>query len=185
MQLLYRIALQLILGVSVFAPAPLPSSALLADAGCPTTIAFGETLLCSLSTPGEVASFGFSANGGDRIIARMGRRTSGVSPHIQVQAPGGATVCEAYSYNAAVDTSVCLLPSSGTYTLLASNYNSTNTGGYGLTLQRLNAPVGASLLSFGATALASIVVAGELDAYTFTALAGDTVLARMGSTMAT
>ena len=72
MQLLYRVALQLLVGISVFAPVPLPRSALPADTGCPTTIAFGETLLCSLSTPGEVASFSFSANGGDRIIARTG-----------------------------------------------------------------------------------------------------------------
>jgi hypothetical protein len=176
----YRLALFLALSVSLLALAT-PATPLHADTGCPTTIAFGETLLCSLSTPGEVASFSFSANGGDRIVARMGRRTSEVSPHIQVQAPGGSVVCEAYSYNAAVDTSACLLPSSGTYNILARNYNSTNTGGYALALQRLNAPTGASPLNFGETVPATVVMAGELDAYTFTASAGDTVLARVGS----
>ena len=179
----HRRMLHFALGVSLLTLAP-PAMPLLADTGCSTTITFGETLLCTLGTPGEVASFNFSANGGDRIIVRMGRSTSGLNPHIQIQAPGGSTVCEAYSYAAAVDTSACLLPSIGAYTILASNYNSTVTGGYGISLQRLNAPAGVSSLSFGQTALATIVAAGELDAYTFTASAGDTMLARMGSTAA-
>src|SRR5262245_54588898 len=102
----YRLVLYLALSISLLVLTA-PVALLHADTGCPTTIAFGETLLCSLSTPGEVASFSFSADGGDRVIARMGRRTSEVSPHIQIQAPGGAIVCEAYSYTAAVDTSAC------------------------------------------------------------------------------
>ena len=52
----YRLVLHLALGLSAltFTPLALPQ---LLDTGCLTTIAFGETLLCTLSTPGEIASF--------------------------------------------------------------------------------------------------------------------------------
>jgi hypothetical protein len=87
----------------------------------------------------------------------------------------GAQLCDSGRYP------VCLLPATGIYTLLASNYNSTATGGYGLSLQRLNAPSGATSIGFGENTLATIVAAGELDTYTFAATSGDSVLVRMGS----
>src|SRR4051794_1156134 len=128
-------------------------------AGCPAAINFGDTLLCSLSSPGEVNSFSFSANANDRVIVRMGRRTSGVNPRIQLQTSGGTPVCESYSYSAAIDIVNCLLTSAGSYTILASNYNSAATGSYSLALQRLNNPANTTALSFGQLQLATLGVA--------------------------
>jgi hypothetical protein len=161
------------MSISPLAPQP--------AAGCPAAINFGDTLLCSLTTPGEVNSFSFSASANDRVIVRMGRRTSGVNPRIQLQTSGGTPVCEAYSYGNAVDIANCLLTSAGSYTILASNYNSAATGSYSLALQRLNNPANATTLSFGQIQLATLGVAGALDTYTFIGVAGDSVLARMGS----
>lgn len=137
--------------------------------------------MCSLGTHGEVNSFSFSASANDRVIVRMGRRTSGMNPRIQLQTSGGTPVCEAYSYGTAVDIVNCLLTSAGSYTILASNYSSAATGSYSLALQRLNNPVNATALSFGQLQLATLEVAGALDTYAFTGVAGDNVLARMGS----
>lgn len=157
----------------------LPSSN--AATGCSAAINFGDTLLCSLSTPSEVNSFSFTANPNDRIIVRMGRRTSGLNPHVQVLGPGGTQICQAYSYSAAIDIPACLLDSGGSYTILASNYASTATGSYALSLQRLNNPATATTLSFGQTQLATIAVAAEFGTYTFTGISNDKVLVRMGS----
>jgi hypothetical protein len=160
--------------------APYPATQ--APAGCPATMAFGETILCSLSVTGDTGSFTFTATAGDRVIVRMGRRSSGLNPRVQLVAPDATILCQAYSYGDVADIAECLLPSSGTYTLLASNYNSTATGNYSLALQRLNTPVSASTLDFGQTHLDALAVAGQFATYTFAGATGDSVLARMGST---
>lgn len=59
---------------------------------------------------------------------RMGSATSGFTPHIRVYGPDGVKLCEAYIYNPAISTNACLLPSDGTYTLLANDYNGADTG---------------------------------------------------------
>ena len=68
------------------------------------------------------------------------------------------------------------LPSSGTYTILAS---SQYEGDYGLSLQRTNDPVNATVLSFGQTYQSSLSAIAELDAYTFSGNSGDVVTVRM------
>ena len=71
------------------------------------------------------------------------------------------------------------LPSSGTYTILASDDYGDETGSYGLSLQRTNDPVNATVLSFGQTYQSSLSAIAELDAYTFSGNSGDVVTVRM------
>jgi hypothetical protein len=66
-----------------------------------------------------------------------------------------------------------MLATSGTYTVIVSDCNSTNTGGYVLYSQRTNNPSGASSLTFGQIATGMIVSAAQSNTYTFAANAND------------
>ncbi|MCP4625526.1 MAG: hypothetical protein GY850_18725, partial [bacterium] len=71
------------------------------------------------------------------------------------------------------------LPSSGTYVLLAEDYESNDTGEYRLFVQRRNNPQIAAPVGFGENLSFTIDTLGEVDTYTFDALEGDVVMVRM------
>jgi len=148
---------------------------------CPTSINFGETLQCSIDLAGEIDIFSFTADAGDVVLVRMSRTSAGLDPYIRLYAPDATLLCSASSYGESVDIASCTLPNGGTYTILAGDYafDGNETGNYSLHLQRLNEPGNAMSIAFGQTISSVILLAGELDAYTFQADAGDVVLVRM------
>ena len=69
---------------------------------------------------------------------------------------------------------------SGTYSILVSDgFDGTLTGQYALYVQRLNSPANVTSLSYGQTVSGTIAMPAEMDTYTFTAGAGDTVVIGM------
>ena len=64
-------------------------------------------------------------------------------------------------------------------TVLAGDGNGPGLGNYSLHLQRTNAPGHAAAMNFGDTLPGSIDFGAEVDAYTFSASAGDKVVAKM------
>ena len=152
---------------------PIPSLA----SACPSSIYFGETIECSITIEEEIDSYTFAANAGDKVLVRMSRASGTLTLHVRVKAPDGTDLCEAYN-SLPAEIESCTLPSTGIYTILAGNLVGGNTGDYYLYLQRLNDPGGAVPIAFGQTHSGSIMP-GEIDTYTFSAVAGDKVLVRM------
>jgi len=149
-------------------------------AGPSTPITFGETLTGSIVASGEVDTYTFSAAVGDRVLVSMAVASGAMTPEIRLYNPAGQLICSAYSYaGSAAGFEDCSLSVAGTYTLLANDYGLTDTGSYGLHLQRLNNPGNATALAFGQTLQATIGAVGEKDAYTFAASVGDRVLVSM------
>ncbi|KAB8145992.1 hypothetical protein F8S13_02635 [Chloroflexia bacterium SDU3-3] len=174
-----RIALRalLCLLVGVFA-LPLhmlthPPTAALAASDCTSDLPFGETLLCALATAGEVDQFSFAASAGDRVFVRVASRTSGLYPQVRLYAPDATLLCQSPNYGALADIDGCMLPTTGTYSVAVNAYSGTAAGNYGISLQRLNAPVAATALAFGTLASASLIAEGEIDTYTFSVDADD------------
>jgi len=66
---------------------------------------------------------------------------------------------------------------SGTYTLWVGDNGGTDTADYVLHLQRLNGPANARSIAYGQIVTGTIGFQAEMDVYTFTASAGDVILA--------
>ena len=146
-----------------------------------TPIAFGETVSASLDAVGQCDTYTFDANAGDKILVRMST-TSVLDPSISIYDPDGTWL--GWWWNTGpgtVEFTTDPLPKAGAYTLLVRDDQFNETGPYGIFVQRLNDPGKATSIGFGETISASLSAAGEVDTYTFDAVAGDRVLVRMGT----
>jgi hypothetical protein len=114
--------------------------------------------------------FTFTGAVGDRILARAIETSGELFPRIEVVGPTGATVCGP-TFDEQV---ICQLGASGQHTALIYD-SSTDTGGYGFHLQRLNTPVGCTALNLGVPTAGSIAAAAEVDCFTFPGAAGNQV----------
>ncbi len=141
---------------------------------------FGQPTLATLATMAELDAYTFNANQEDTVVLRMGRATGGLKPQVRVYGPTGTLLCGNSSYGA-VTGAICLIPVSGTYTVLSSAFNDPATGSYGLTIQRVNAPPNATPLAAGITATSALTAAGQLATYTFAGAANHAVYLRMGA----
>ena len=148
---------------------------------CPPGIGFGETIQCSISSPGEVDTYTFTASAGDKVLLRIADTSSDIWPEVRVRDSGGIEQCAAYG-TASAEIATCTLPGGGTYSILATDRLSAETGDYYLYLQRLNNPGSALPITFGQTLPGSILTPAEMDTYTFTASPGDKVLLRIADT---
>jgi hypothetical protein len=145
---------------------------------CPPSLAFGETIQCSIATPGESDSYTFTADAGDTLLVRMSRASGNVWPGIRVFL-GTTLLCEATGLTT-TEIPDCSLPGAGTYTIRAYDaFNNTFTGDYYLYLQRLNHPANAIPITLGQTISGTIGTPAEEDSYTFTVASNDSVLVRM------
>src|SRR5262249_24796401 len=73
----------------------------------------------------------------------------------------------------------CLLDATGAYTLTAADAVGDKAGGYGIHLQRTNAPVNATAINFGGAGPGTLDLPAEVEAYSFSGAAGDKILLRM------
>jgi len=105
-------------------------------AECPSYIFFGETLTCTIDTPGEMDTYIFTADANDRVMIAMAVTSGGLDPQIRLYGPDGKIVCSA-SYWPGGSTEIydCSLPSAGTYTLLVNDDGDTETGDYTIYLR--------------------------------------------------
>jgi len=128
----------------------------------------------------------FTANTGDALVVRMGRAvaTNTLTPDVRVYAPNGTLVGN-LSYPTAAEVAATAT-GSGTYLVVATDFSSGygGSGGYRLTLAKTGSPVvtaagdeGGPLT--GAGIYNGAIDVGDLDVWTFTACAGDTISLQM------
>lgn len=139
---------------------------------------------------GDLDVWTFTANVGDAIVARMGETVPGsaFAPEVRVYSPAGVLVD--WSYGAAAGEATANAPVSGEYLVIASDLTSgfAGSGGYRLNVVRSGAPISVSggdeggSLGNGIMHTGSVAL-GDLDAWTFTATAGDAFVARIGETV--
>ena len=150
------------------------------DPGQVETLAFGEAVRRAVSISGEVLSFGFPAQIGDRIwISMVDDSGFGqISPRFNVYDPDGDMVISLSNTNEAVSDQI-IATGSGNHLVLAMDLDGEfNVGNFGICVQRLNGAENASALSYGELSVASLDIVGDLSTYTFAAEAGDRVLLR-------
>jgi hypothetical protein len=149
-----------------------------------TPISFGETISATISGPGELDLYSFQAEAGDMVLVTMSTTTF-LDPYARLYGPDGSLLYTGYNENGpgVAGFHSGALPTTGTYKVAVGDYgNGTETGSYGIFVQRMNNPSMARQITFGEIVTASIDVIGELDTYSFDAIAGDVVLVRVSTT---
>jgi hypothetical protein len=130
---------------------------------------------------GDLDVYTFAANAGDSVSAVVGF-LSGANffPRIQVFAPNGVPLNAAgvnYDFDAAN------LPLTGTYSIVVRDENNAQAGNYALSMIRTPATQVVDLDSGPIASNArrvGVIESGDLDVYTFSASAGDSVSAVVG-----
>ena len=147
----------------------------------------GTTYLATLDT-GDIDAWTFPANAGENIIVRMGETAAdGLLPWLRLYGPNGVLLSE--DFNAAAAEVTARVTNSGTFMVIVGdgNVGRGGTGNYRLSLAKTGSPLvispldeGGDLIN-GTTYLAAIDT-GDVDAWTFTANAGESIVVRMGET---
>lgn len=141
----------------------------------------GSVISGSLAVPGEVDAYTIEAGAGDRCVIGMEKLSGDLWPEVSIFSANGETVIHQSSGSQILFT--VQFPSAGTYTLLADDgFRDTYTGAYALYLQRVNRPVGATLLPRGSLVVGRVVNPGELITYAFEAAANEEVTFRAEQT---
>ena len=142
-------------------------------------IGFGEIVYTSIGSETEMDTYTFSANAGDSVVIRM-KSTWYDYPEIRLYAPNGSLISRDYEVDSSEITKT--LSHTGGYNIVVEDHDGDDAGNYTLFVQRLNNPGATTLIKSGETKPASIDSETEMDAYTFSANAGDSVVIRMKST---
>jgi hypothetical protein len=139
---------------------------------------------------GDLDLWTVSAAAGDAIVVRMGEIVGGSSlaPHLRVYDPAG-TLLGTSQHPSDVELSVTA-GIAGTYLVVASDDfgNVTGSGDYRITLARSGTAATVSPgdeggpLSHGGVHTGTVLV-GDLDVWTVSALAGESIVVRMGETV--
>ena len=159
---------------------------------CFPALAWGQGALTNgamhtgtISVAGETDTWTFSATAGDAIVMSVGEVVSGatLSPWIRVFSPSSTLVASASGNQAAQVSATATV--TGTYTVLIADFNATGTGDYRLTLARSSGVLTVSAGDEGGpmtngTSHGGTLPLGDLDAWSFTAQAGDAIALSTG-----
>jgi hypothetical protein len=148
----------------------------------------GTTYLATIDT-GDVDAWTFTANAGESIAVWMGEVTAGSTliPWLRLFGPDGALLGN--DFNVAAAEVTVRATNSGTFTVIVADGNNGRfgTGNYRLSMAKTGSGLAISpsdeggVLTNGTTYLATIDT-GDVDAWTFTANAGENIIVRVGET---
>ena len=143
----------------------------------------GELSNESLNSVAAMKAYQFTASAGERIIVRMADAPgSGLYPNIELYAPNGTKLAE-HEGSTLARLDVANAPEAGTYILVAMDGFGTGTGGYGLSLQILSTACTQNTIACtGELSNESLNSVAAMNAYQFTASAGERIIVRMAET---
>jgi len=137
---------------------------------------------------GDLDVWSFTATNGESIVVQMGEMVSGstLAPELRLYGPDGVRL-GVNGVNAAAQVSA-QATNSGTFTVVAANCPNCSAGGsgtYRLTLAKTGSPIVVTPGDEGGTLINGVmhtgtIDVGDLDVWSFTANAGDTIEVRMG-----
>lgn len=144
------------------------------------TLVNGGTVSGAIGMAGGLDSHVFAANAGENVWLRIvDTGNSDFQPKMTVYGPGGTLIGS--DYDSDVGKLEFTIASSGTHTVVVSDAVGTHTGTYTLYHVRVpGANEGGQLINGGAGA--GTIDLGDLDSYTFTANAGESIWMRIANT---
>ena len=150
---------------------PLTNTPIIACSPEPTAmdIAFGSDVTCSIDVIGDTDLFRFPGTSGDVVVVQTARNgTAGGfgSPELELFDPVGTPLGTS-------NPLIATLPSTGTYSVLVSEFLNNDTVDYTLAVERIAPPVADASICVGCTVVESIGPIGELDVVTFSGRQND------------
>ena len=142
-------------------------------------IKFGVPVTSTIGNAGQSEGYTFKATKGDQISVDMG--SGAINPEIKFYGPSGDLIAENSDWNSSEIGLLAKANQTGTYTVLVSDTGGTNTGDYGLTVQRTNHPGNATPIKNLSSLSDTINNLGQVDTYSFTGQAGTKISLSMGS----
>jgi hypothetical protein len=109
--------------------------------GCGQALSYGGNAFASLTAAGDSECHRFTAAAGDRVRVNWQATAAGLNPAVELVKPDGTSLCGITG-----GPLTCTATVAGTYTLLVRD---PLPGGYGISLQRLQSPVGCLTLPTG------------------------------------
>ena len=162
-----------------------PIVVLPADEGGPMTNGVMHTGMIDV---GDLDVWNFTANAGDTMVVRMGELVSGspLLPYLRLFGPDGALL-STYGNSGAASEVSARATASGMFTVIATDLSTayTGSGTYRLKVAKTGSPIvvlptdEGGPMNNGLMHTGSIEV-GDLDVWSFTAIAGDNLVVRMG-----
>ena len=139
------------------------------------TLGLATRLDTSLAEVGELATVAVPISGRTVVNLRMGVGSGTLHPMLRLYSTRGTLICGTSSpFGTVVELSGCLIPEAGTYTLLATDATGSGTGGVGIVMQSLDAPVATTSLAPSVPASATLAGPGDLGSYVFWGAQGAT-----------
>ncbi|MGM0378062.1 MAG: hypothetical protein ACQEQ0_14940, partial [Bacteroidota bacterium] len=142
-------------------------------------ISYNESLKDTIEMLGEMDAFTFNGTSGDIINVRMRFSSDYDDPQIELYNPAGFRIASKSSTSALVSLDTVMLEDSGQYTILTMSRTGSQTGSYGISLQRTFDPPNASPIAYNESLNASIDILAEMDAFRFDGKAGDIINVQM------
>jgi hypothetical protein len=130
----------------------------------------------TIAAIGERDAYSYAATAGEVVSIRMTALGAGLDAQLELRDGASNLLASAASR---IDR---VLTNAETYLIIALDQGNNETGDYALVLQRVVNPCNSAAVSCGATAQASLDGAGEVNAWTFTAAAGDVMTFRLNVT---
>jgi len=153
---------------------------------------FGQIVSGLIGAKGEIDTYTFFAKAEDTVLIRMSVPSvyPYTEPEIRLYGPDGRELASVYMPELSGPAEILyFLPDDGQYTVEACDHGLDETGSYGMFIQRVNNPArdcrevkgpgNATAVDFGQNVSASVSAVGQVDTYTFSARARDTVLIRL------
>ena len=142
------------------------------------SVTFGKTYADSLNLIGGIDTYSISLDASDSVFIRMSQIQNIYDPYIRLYASNGSLLAEDSSFQADAEF-VYTTSKGGVFTVLAGTRFGTNTSSYGIYFQKINNPRNSISAKFGETYSGSLDLAAEMDAYSFSLNAGDSVFVRI------
>jgi len=143
-----------------------------------SSLAFGQTLLGTAAQRASGITYQFTATVGDHILLRLAEITSELEPELNLYDPAGDLLTSIYSYDVA-EFDALVLSTTGTYTIVATDYYGDEVGDMVIHLQKTSNPAGPTILTHGQTVAGTLTQPAETRAFTIAADAGDHLLVRL------
>lgn len=151
------------------------------NAGNALAITYGTITDGNLSSVIEGDTYSVEANQNDKLILRLYRTVGALSGRMRLFDRAGNIVCQedAFQGGALVTIEPCIITQSGTFGLIIDDENGTALGDYQLHLQRYRNAGNVLATSYGNPITGTLSTPAEIDGYTYSADANDTLLIRI------
>ncbi len=137
-------------------------------------ISYGSLQRDTLINTAQIKMYTFNGSTGDILVAMMSDSLNPMEPMLSLYSPAGVLLSSTWN-NDFTELDTVPLSATGSYTLLAEDNGSNDTGVFGMFLQKTNPPSGATPIIYGSQTVDSLTRMAQIRSYSFTAGLNDTV----------